>query len=81
MSRSDDSIAPAASSAVEPIASPSNMRAELSLDEVEPMLAERGELGLLTVTVLQRESRHSASGWKDYENTLEAIAAFLPSST
>jgi len=47
------------------------------LVEVETMLTRRGQLGLLTISVLEREGRRVEDGWAEYERTLRSVAAFL----
>ncbi|HKQ62136.1 MAG TPA: EAL domain-containing protein [Candidatus Polarisedimenticolaceae bacterium] len=47
------------------------------LGRIEAELARRGQLGLLSVTVLQRSGSPAHDGWEDYEITLRAISSFL----
>lgn len=47
------------------------------LREIERLLIEKTQLGILSITVLQREGRNVDDGWDDYDGTLTSIAAFL----
>jgi len=49
----------------------------VQLDHVEARLAEMGEQGILSITVLQREVRQVEDGWEDYDKTLKCISDFL----
>jgi EAL domain-containing protein (putative c-di-GMP-specific phosphodiesterase class I) len=49
----------------------------LQLEHVAARLAEMGEQGILSITVLQREGRQVEDGWEDYDKTLKCISEFL----
>jgi len=48
-----------------------------SIETVEEVLIHHGQLGVVSITVLQRGGRCIEDGWEDYDATLEAISAFL----
>ena len=48
------------------------------LGQIEKLLASKSQLGVLSITVLQREGGSSLEdGWDDYELVLKEIANFL----
>jgi EAL domain-containing protein (putative c-di-GMP-specific phosphodiesterase class I) len=49
----------------------------LQLTEIEALLASKGELGVLSITVLQREGGNFEEAWDDYEAVLREISHFL----
>jgi len=45
--------------------------------QIEAQLEQTGQLGILSVSVLQREGYALQDGWEDYELTLKEISVFL----
>ena len=54
-------------------------RLESILEGAGQRLAERGEIGLISVTVLQRRHVVNGAGWHGYETIIREIGAFLRS--
>ena len=46
-------------------------------DRISDTLLKRGQLGLLSITVIQRGSPEQSAGWKGYEAIVGEISAFL----
>jgi EAL domain-containing protein (putative c-di-GMP-specific phosphodiesterase class I) len=46
-------------------------------DRISDTLLKRGQLGLLSITVIQRGSAEQSAGWKGYEAIVGEISAFL----
>ena len=47
------------------------------LGQIEQQLMERGELGILSVTVIRRREGGQDENWEDYETILREISIFL----
>jgi len=47
------------------------------LGQIEQQLLERGDLGILSVTVIQRRDGGQDENWEDYETILREISVFL----
>jgi EAL domain-containing protein (putative c-di-GMP-specific phosphodiesterase class I) len=47
------------------------------LDKIQDQLAERGPLGLLSLSVLERRTGNIEQGWENYETTIRAVSEFL----
>ena len=51
----------------------------LQLGQITGQLAQKGQLGVLSITVLQREGGSIEKSWDDYETTLQELTQYLSS--